>query len=239
VSVPHFFVEDLRADLVTLSEDDTRHALRSLRLRLGDTVSLADGAGTVGLGRLRETGAGLAGVEVEERHRVVRPRPMISVALAPPKGDRLSWAVQKLAEVGVDEAVLIRTERSVRAWSEERTERGLARLRAVAREAAMQSRRPFVMEIRPPATLEEAVHTGSIVVALWEGATDPLTACLSKDSGRIRLVVGPEGGFEEREVDAMRRAGAALASLGQAILRTETAAVVGAALVLARYGRLG
>ena len=95
------------------------------------------------------------------------------------------------------------------------------------------------MEIRPPATLEESVQTGSIVVALWEGATDPLAACLPSDSGEIRLVVGPEGGFEEREVDAMRRAGAALASLGQAILRTETAAVVGAALVLARYGRLG
>jgi 16S rRNA (uracil1498-N3)-methyltransferase len=52
-------------------------------------------------------------------------------------------------------------------------------------------------------------------------------------------VVGPEGGFSEREVETMRRAGAALASLGSGILRTETAAIVGAALVLARYGRLG
>lgn len=201
-------------------------------------MSLADGKGTVGGGRLRDTGAGHAGVEVEERHLVVRPRPMVSVALAPPKGGRLSWAVQKLAEVGVDETVLIRAERSVRTWSEDRTGRGLARLRAVAREAAMQSRRPFLMEIRRSESLMNAL-AGAVVVGLWEGATEPLSACLPQDAGGIRLVVGPEGGFEEGEVDAMRRAGAALASLGPAILRTETAAVVGAALVLARYGRLG
>jgi len=55
----------------------------------------------------------------------------------------------------------------------------------------------------------------------------------------VRLVVGPEGGFTEREVDQARRAGAAVASLGRGILRTETAALVGATLALARYGRLG
>ena len=223
-----------------LSEEDSRHALRSLRLRPGDQVSLADGNGTVAEGRLMEEANGQAAVEVGGVYRVVRRRPVVSIALAPPKGDRLAWAVQKLAELGVDATILIRTEHSVRAWGEDRAGRAVARLEAVAREAAMQSRRPFLMEVRPPVPLEEALNSGGApLVALWEGASEPLSACLPLEAGGIRLVVGPEGGFSEREVETMRRAGTALASLGSSILRTETAAIVGAALVLARYGRLG
>ena len=104
----------------------------------------------------------------------------------------------------------------------------------------MQSRRPFLMEVRPPVPLEEALKTGGVpLVVLWEGGSETLSACLPEEAGGIRVVVGPEGGFSEREVETMRRGGTALASLGSGILRTETAAIVGAALVLARYGRLG
>jgi 16S rRNA (uracil1498-N3)-methyltransferase len=240
VSLSHFFVPSLAPGRLVLSQEDSRHALRSLRLRPGDQVSLADGKGTVAEGRLMEEAAGGAAVEVGEVRRVVRRGPVVSIALSPPKGDRLSWAVQKLGELGVDETILIRTEHSVRAWEKDRAGRAVARLEAVAREAAMQSRRPFLMEVRPPVPLEEALSTGGApLVALWEGAPDPLAACLPEEAGGIRVVVGPEGGFSEQEVETMREAGAALASLGSGILRTETAAIVGAALVLARYGRLG
>lgn len=240
MSLPHFFVEDLAANRVLLSVEDSRHALRSLRLRPGDRVSLADAMGSVAEGRLEEAAGGGAAVAVAERRRVLRRGPVVSVALAPPKGDRLAWAVQKLAELGVDEALLIRTEHSVRAWPDDRAGRAVARLRAVAREAAMQSRQAFLMEVRPPVPLEEAVDTGPIpVVALWEGSTEPLAARLPEETGGIRVVVGPEGGFSEQELEAMRQAGVMLASLGSNVLRTETAAIVGAALVLARYGRLG
>lgn len=240
MSLPHFFVETLAPGRVALSEEDSRHALRSLRLHAGDYVSLANGRGTVAEGRLVDEERGRAAVEVGEVRRVARPGPAVSVALAPPKGDRLTWAVQKLAELGVDEALLVRTERSVRAWEQDRAGRAMARLRAVAREAAMQSRRTFLMEVRPPVSLDEALMSADVsAVGLWEGSTDLLSGCLPGDVVGIRVVVGPEGGFSDQEVGEMRRAGVALASLGSGILRTETAAIVGAALVLARYGRLG
>ena len=240
MSPPHFFVRSLAPGRLVLSEEDSRHALRSLRLRSGDQVSLADGKGGVAEGRLIDEADGRAAVEVGQVRSVVRRGPVVSIALSPPKGDRLTWAVQKLAELGVDETILIRTEHSVRAWEEDRAGRAVARLEAVAREAAMQSRRPVLMEVRPPVPLEEALNTGGVpLVALWEGASEPLSACLPEEAGGIRVVVGPEGGFSEREVATMRRGGAALAALGPGILRTETAAIVGAALVLARYGRLG
>jgi 16S rRNA (uracil1498-N3)-methyltransferase len=179
-------------------------------------------------------------VRVEEVHRAVRRPPLVSIAVAPPKGDRLAWAIQKLAEVGTDEVVLVETGRSVRTWVADRADRAADRLRAVAREAAMQSRQPFVMEVVPAVPLADALPPrGATGVLLWAGAKGRLADVLPEEATGIRLFVGPEGGFSQEEIDSAREAGLAEASLGSSILRTETAALVGATLVLARYGRLG
>ena len=97
-----------------LSSEDSRHALRSLRLRPGDAVTLSDDEGLLASARLIGEEDGLAVVEVESTRRVVRRGVMVSVALSPPKGERLAWAIQKLAELGVDEIMPVRTSRSVR-----------------------------------------------------------------------------------------------------------------------------
>ena len=104
----------------------------------------------------------------------------------------------------------------------------------------MQSGQAFVMDVRAIVALDEALAVdGTAVVMLWEVATAPLRSLLPQQPGAVRLLVGPEGGFSEQEAARAQGAGAAAASLGANVLRTETAAVVGAALVLARYGRLG
>jgi 16S rRNA (uracil1498-N3)-methyltransferase len=240
MTAPLFFVDSLQVGEVRLSEPDTRHALRSRRIRPGDPVTLADGAGRIGAGRLVGEDASSAVIAVEDVRVVARRGPLVTVALAPPKGGRLTWAIQKLAELGVDEALLLDTERTVRAWSVSRRSRAEDRLGTVAREAAMQARRPFVMEVRGGVGLGEALGNGTDhTVTFWEWATEPLASALPRGPAGIRLLIGPEGGFSEAEVEAARRSGSALVSLGEGVLRTETAAVVGAALVLAHYGRLG
>jgi 16S rRNA (uracil1498-N3)-methyltransferase len=241
---PHFFVERTGGiepgARLTLSVEDSRHALRSLRLRPADEVSLSDDDGTVGTGRIVSEEDGRAVVAVDSARRVVRRGTLVSVAVAPPKGDRLAWTVQKLGELGVDELVLMRTDRAVRGWDGDRSERAVKRLQAVAREAAMQSRQPFVMRILDPSSLEEAVGApGAVVVVLDPGAAFPLSTQLPHEAAAVRLVVGPEGGFAERELERAVELGARLGALGEPVLRTETAAVAGAALVLHRYGRLG
>lgn len=238
MAAPHFFVDSLEAP-VRLSAHDSRHALRSLRLRPGDAVTVADGHGGVAGARLAGEEDGRVAVDVGPVGEAPRPVPRLSVALAPPKGDRLAWAIQKLAEMGVDEAVLVRSERSVRAWDPGRAERALRRLRAVAREAAMQSRRPFLMGVEGGVELGDVLGDAVPSVMLWEGEAAPLTSVLPEAATAVRLVVGPEGGFAEGEVERAVAGGAVLGSLGPGILRTETAAVVGAALALSRYGRLG
>ena len=179
-------------------------------------------------------------MEVERVDKVPVPKPSVTVVLSPPKGDRLKWAVQKLAELGVDRSVLVQTERSVRAWQDTRVENALARLRTTAREAAMQSRQAFIMEVEDGGPLNRWVESrGSSKVLLWELAELPLRMGLPPTARDVALLIGPEGGFSEAEVTAAQRAGASVASLGPTVLRTETAAVVAASLALAHYGRLG
>src|SRR5918996_2462642 len=148
MSLPHFFAgAPAPGETVILSAEDAHHAIRSLRLRPGDRFTSSDGRG--GLARcrvVRASGLLLEG-EVEERVGESRPLPILRVLLSPPKGDRLTWAVQKLTEVGADEIVLVEAARSVRRWKGERASRAGERVEAVAREATKQSRRRFLPEV--------------------------------------------------------------------------------------------
>ena len=183
---------------------------------------------------------GAAVIEVERVDKVAAPKPSVAVVLSPPKGDRLKWAVQKMAELGVDRTVLVQTERSVRAWEDARAEKAMDRLRTTAREAAMQSRQAFIMAVEDGGALNRWLESGgSSKVLLWQRAELPLRMGLPPTPSDVSLLIGPEGGFSDAEVATAQRAGANVASLGPNVLRTETAAVVAASLALAHYGRLG
>jgi 16S rRNA (uracil1498-N3)-methyltransferase len=241
VTVPRFFVETYEqlqvGDHVHLSVEDSAHALRSRRLRPGEEVTVSNGRTRIGRGRLIGEEGGQAIVELEDVASIEFPRqPEVDVSMAPPKGDRLAWAVQKLAELGVHELKLMKAERAIRSPSAP----AFARLAVISREAAMQSSQPLVMKVGEWDALGDAmVPTVGLGIMLHEGAGERLNAVLPETTSRIHLLIGPEGGVADSEVWQARNAGFRIASLGPGILRTETAAVVGAALVLARYGRLG
>ena len=154
--------------------------------------------------------------------RVPRPDPPLTVGLTPTKGDRPEWAVQKLTELSVDRIVVLRTERSVVRWDEERAASHLERLRRIAREAAMQSRQVWLPEVEgvaTPADLPDA--------PLADRDGRPPAA------GDTVLLCGPEGGWS----DAERAEPRDHVALGPAVLRAETAAVTaGALLVALRHG---
>lgn len=244
MSLPHFFAGAPEpGETVVLEAEDAHHALRSLRLQEGDELTSSDGAGAVARCRVVRARHLLLEAEVVERTVEPAPRPALTVLLAPPKGERLSWGVQKLTETGADAVVLVEAPRSVRRWTEERGTRTVERLRSVAREAAKQSRRRTIPRVSGPrpwgAALEAALGEGTTVL-LWEGASAGLLQLLPEAvPERLTLVVGPEGGIPEQDATRAEEDGALVASLGPNVLRTETAAVVAAAVALARYGRLG
>jgi 16S rRNA (uracil1498-N3)-methyltransferase len=223
--------------------DEARHAAGSLRLRPGDRLTSGDGEGGVARCVVERVAKNEVAARVEERRLVPRATPHIAVHISAPKGERLTWAVQKLTEVGVDSIVLVEASRSVRRWwTEEQGTRAVERLRKVAREAAKQSRRAYLPGLGGPVPWESAVEAYArrgLLVVLWERAEVGLRSLLPQETPKpVGLLVGPEGGIPDEDARSAEKQGALLASLGPTILRTETAALVGATLALAAYGRL-
>ncbi|MGH2740358.1 MAG: RsmE family RNA methyltransferase [Actinomycetota bacterium] len=243
MSLPHFFAGAPEpGERVVLRDSEARHALRSLRLTAGDRFTSSDGRGAIATCVLVRTAGDELEAEVETRDVAARPEPTLAVMVSAPKGERLTWAVQKLTEIGTDEIVVVETARSVRRFRGDRARILTPRLEAVATEAAKQSRRAFLPVVSGPIPWEVAVRdalSAGPTIVLWEAATAPLAEVLPDRAERVSLAIGPEGGLEEPEVRKAENKGAILGSLGRNILRTETAAVVAAALALSRFGRLG
>jgi 16S rRNA (uracil1498-N3)-methyltransferase len=175
-------------------------------------------------------------VAVERREQVPAPQPRLVVVQALAKGGRDEDAVEAMTEVGVDEIVPWQAARSVAQWRGEKQAKGVAKWRAVAREAGKQSRRAWLPAVAEPATTREvaerlaAAHVG---VVLHEAAGTALASLALPPEGEVVLVVGPEGGLTDGEVETLRASGAQVCRLGDTVLRAGTAGVVAAAVVLA------
>ncbi|MGA1404939.1 MAG: RsmE family RNA methyltransferase [Ilumatobacteraceae bacterium] len=225
-SVAHVFVDDLAAP--TLSDDDQHHLARVLRVRDGESVSASNGRGGWRLCQWRD--GGLHGES--DVHHVAAPTPRLGVAFVPVKGDRPEWAVQKLTEIGVDDIIVLApTRRAVVRWGDDKH---LRKLQVVAREAAMQSRRVWLPTITGPVSLAEVCARPGAAVADPAGEpldAEPLNAAARDASApspaTSLIIIGPEGGFDADELTpSVRRV-----SLGDTILRAETATLVAATLL--------
>jgi len=237
VTAAHFFCDDVAGDTIHISGDDAHHAARALRIRLGEEVTISDGKGSVVRANVTAVSATTLEAAVHARASIEQPSPRVIVFPAMPKAGKLDAVVQKLTELGVDEIRPWFSKRSVVRWDAGKTPRRTARLRAIAREAAMQSRRAWLPEVAEPGPLDALPDA---LFVLDESAADGLIAALpSVAPASIGVVIGPEGGLAPDEVGLLTGAGARAVSLGSPILRTETASIIGPALVLARYERLG
>jgi 16S rRNA (uracil1498-N3)-methyltransferase len=181
-------------------------------------VTIGDGAGQWVTARLVGDGVVVESAPMAE----ASPHPT-KVVSAIPKGDRPEWIVQKLTEIGVMSIGFIDCARSVVRWDETRARRQLDRLRRIAREAAMQSRRLWLPQLCDVVPFDEAIKGIDCAIADPDG--DEI------DVGVGTVLVGPEGGFTDRELDqATRRV-----SLSPNVLRVETAALAAAILLTQRH----
>ena len=225
---------------VELSGAEARHAVVVKRVRVGEQVSLTDGAGTTATVRVTATSKTSLSATVDAVASVEPEMPRVVVVQAIPKGDRGELAVEVLTEVGVDRVVPWAASRSVAVWKGERAAKSHAKWQATAREAAKQSRRSWLPTVTPLATTSDlaALLAGAdLAVVLHEDATVPLSTLDVPASGRIIVVVGPEGGIAPEELSALLAAGAVSVRLGAEVLRTSTAGVVAVAALLARTSR--
>lgn len=225
---------------VRLAGDEGRHASVVRRVRTGAEVELVDGRGRRVVGSV--VGTDRTGLDVLVASTQTEPTssPRLAVVQALAKGDRSELAVQMLTEVGADVIVPWAASRSVAVWRGDRADRGLARWRSTASEAAKQSRRARFPDVRPLATTVDVcalVRGAALGLVLHESAATALASVPLPATGDVVLVVGPEGGVAPDELAAFAQAGAVVARLGPTVLRTSTAGVAAAAAVLSRTGR--
>lgn len=226
--------------LVEVTGDEAHHAVAVRRLRVGESVVVTDGAGTTATGEVESTGKRVFAVRVASVTHSPRPSPEVIVVQALPKGDRGELAVEVLTEVGVAQVVPWTASRSVAVWKGERAVKSLARWRSTAREAGKQARRPWAMSVSALASTADVtalVASADLAVVLHEAASSPLAAVTVPDTGRIVVVVGPEGGLSDDEVSVLTDAGGVAVRLGSEVLRTSTAGVAAVAALLTRTSR--
>ncbi|MCA9279358.1 MAG: 16S rRNA (uracil(1498)-N(3))-methyltransferase [Phycisphaeraceae bacterium] len=221
--------------VVRIEGDEAKHAVRSKRLEVGHVVQLLDGAGTIAQCVIHEIIKDkklgwIVDVKIEHIAQHERLTPKLHVIAAGAKGDRLEHMIDGLSQVGVaswHSLVSIRTVVEPR-------EGKLDRLRRVAEESCKQSGRPWLMDIGDLLAFEDVADTfpdAHIVIADASG-TCYADIAPPNTSHPIVLLIGPEGGWDERELQYAREQNWAVVSFGHHIMRIETAAVAASAIIL-------
>jgi 16S rRNA (uracil1498-N3)-methyltransferase len=238
----HFLVENSSdaavGDLVSLTGAEAKHAAVVRRLRVGEAVTVGDGAGVWLTGVAEEVSPSRVEVRVSARSEESAPHPRIVLAQALAKGDRDELAVQAACELGVDEIVPWQASRSVSRWEGPKAVKGRERWSTIVREAAKQAHRAWVPEVSPPATTADlAVRAASQRLLLLDPGASTRLSGLEPDGRDIVLVVGPEGGISDEELTKLSDAGAERVLLGETVLRTSTAGPAAIAVLSVALGR--
>jgi 16S rRNA (uracil1498-N3)-methyltransferase len=219
--------------LVELDGPEGKHAVQVRRMRQGEAIQLSDGKGL----RVRGVVAQLTGstlkLEISQVIKEELPSRRITLVQALAKGDRDELAIQAATELGVMGIIPWQASRSISRWDGPKIAKGQARWQQIVSEAAKQSLRAFTPEVKNIVDTKELaalVSSFDLVLVLDTSATRSIGKSGIPSSGSIALVVGPEGGIEQSELDALEAAGAKLVSLGANVLRASTA---GPALIAA------
>jgi 16S rRNA (uracil1498-N3)-methyltransferase len=216
----------------TLAGREARHA-RVKRIAPDEMVHLFDGHGRLAAARVIAIDRLTLSLRIETVETVAARRPRLTVAVSQPKGQRLEWMLEKLTELGAAAIWPLECERSVAHARQDRIDRW----QRCVMEAAKQAHVAWLPAIQPSQSLsqllERAGQFTAILVADTAGPALPILAAGVASDARPLIVVGPEGGFSDTERERMGRSRCQPVSLGSTVLRTETAAVVAVACLLA------
>ena len=237
--------ERIAGDRVAFDAEETRHLVRVLRLRPGDLVVAADGRGRAYRVRILALGDAATGTIVGAAPAAAESRLALALVQGVPKGDKMEAIIRATTELGVARILPALTARTVvraeaAAWRER-----ARRWQRVAKEATKQCGRAVVPSVETPRALADWLASedpAELRLCLWEREGVPLRRVLDTLPTTPRsatVIVGPEGGLAEDEVAAARAAGYTPVTLGQRVLRTETAGPAIVAVLQHRLGDLG
>jgi 16S rRNA (uracil1498-N3)-methyltransferase len=211
---------------ITLSDEEGRHALRVLRMQVGDKIQLLDGNGGLYVGEIISTQGKRCLIQLTDYQNFKSNRAFqVHIAIAPTKNtDRIEWFVEKAIEIGIDKITFLLTNHS------ERKVLKMERIQKIAISAMKQSGNFYLPELveltKLPAFLQAQSKENSQKFMAYVPANPAQTLFSEKQEGDICVLIGPEGGFSSQEVELAEKADFKAVSLGKTRLRTETAGVV-------------
>lgn len=226
-------------DTFRLEGPEARHAVSVKRIGSGESVDIVDGAGRRLTGTVTGTGPSLLELAVERTAEEPPAAERFILVQALAKGDRDEQAVEAATELGVDRVIPWQSDRSIVRWKTEKAVKGQAKWQALTTAAAKQSRRAWIPDVEAvldSRALARRLADTDLVLVLHEEADAPLADAVRNLPARgadsangpaaaadIAIVVGPEGGISEAELELLRGAGAVAVRLGPHVLRSSTA----------------
>jgi 16S rRNA (uracil1498-N3)-methyltransferase len=238
-----FFIknEQVSKDILYIEGEDVKHIRDVLRLRTGDKIE-AVCEGFIYIGKILRIEKNLVTVKIAEIFKG-NGEPSFNIILYQgiPKGEKMDFIIQKCTELGVKEFFPLLTERTVVKVKDKNKEKSkITRWTRIAKEAAQQSKRdlfPKIDDIISFDDMIELIKGENIIVPYEEEKNNKIRdAIKSINNGRVNLIIGPEGGFAQKEIETLRGIGANTVTLGPRILRTETAGIVAASILLYELG---
>ncbi len=239
---PLFIKLDLQSPtigaLITLDGDEAKHAVAVRRMRVGESIALTNARGLKVRGFVDAINGKTLALKVFEVTQQPEPKLQITLIQALAKGDRDELAIQAATELGVMRVIPWQAERSVSRWSPDKADKGQQRWQTICDEAAKQSLRswhPRVESVMSSRQLPEVFGQFDRVLVLDPYAQSGLGSQV-KAEATIALIVGPEGGIDESELNLFEKAGADRVHLGSSILRTSTAGIAAMAAIQSLLG---
>ena len=238
--MPRFF-KDITPDNAVLDGADGAHIRRSLRMQVGEMLTVCNGKGTDYTCRIAAFDGDSVRLSIEATTpNKTEPTARVTLYMGLPKADKLEWVIQKAVELGVDTVVPVVTSRSIVKLDAASASKKQERWQRIAAEAAGQSERGVIPTVELPISFAVACKrmAAEKLLILYEGGGQTMETLLSPADKQVSLFVGPEGGISPEEVAAMQQAGGVCTTLGPRILRCETAPIAALAVTMHLTGNL-
>ena len=230
-----FFIEagQICDKVLHISGEDVNHIRNVLRMRPGEEIEAVDEDRSVSICRIsRILPDEILADVLETREADTELQNEITLYMGLPKGDKMELIIQKAVELGVSRIVPVSMKRSIVKLDAKKAKARVVRWQAIAQAAAKQSKRSIIPEVGEIESFSGALEEAKTLDALLVPYENAMDIRFTKNAVReirpgqsVGVLIGPEGGFDRREVEACEEAGAKILTLGKRILRTETAAI--------------
>jgi 16S rRNA (uracil1498-N3)-methyltransferase len=244
----YFFIEpsEISGKLAVISGMDAKHIKNVLHLKTGDKIGLFDGKGYEYESRITQFLSNTVEVAISRKHRTLTESPVkITIAQAFLKEKKMDALIRQLTELGITAWLPFFSKRSIPQPNEARLATRVQRWDKIAKQSIKQCKRGLVPQISPPASFEnllDAAKGYDLKIVFWENATALMNSSITEkmdNPEKILLLLGPEGGFSEAEIEQTNSAGFIPFSLGPRILRAETAPIAACSIIQYVLGDMG